>query len=42
MPGEYLAAGNKKNPGNNYVRIALVHSYEKNKIALQQIAQLLK
>ena len=31
MPGEYLAAGNKKNPGNNYVRIALVHSYEKNK-----------
>ena len=42
MPGEYLAAGNKKNPGNNYVRIALVHSYEKSKTALQQIAQLLK
>jgi N-succinyldiaminopimelate aminotransferase len=42
MPGEYLAAGNKKNPGNDYVRIALVHSYEKNKRALQQIAKLLK
>ena len=42
MPGEYLATGNKENPGNNYVRIALVHSYEKNKKALQQIAKLLK
>ena len=42
MPGKYLATGNKKNPGNSYVRIALVHSYEKNKKALKQIAKLLK
>ena len=37
-----LAAGDEKNPGVNYVRIALVHSYEKNKQALKNIAKLLK
>ena len=41
MPGKYLAAGKKKNPGINYVRIALVHSYEKNKKALINIAKLI-
>ena len=41
MPGKYLAAGEKKNPGINYVRIALVHSYKKNETALKKIAKLL-
>ena len=41
MPGKYLAAGKYKNPGQDYIRIALVHSLEKNKKALSKIAEFL-
>ena len=37
MPGKYLADGKNNNPGKNYVRIALVHSYDKIKSALKKI-----
>ena len=42
MPGEYLAYGKTKNPGKEYVRIALVHSQIKNNNGLDKIAKLLK
>ena len=42
MPGKYLAYGKKSNPGKNYIRIALVHDYNKNKNALIKITKMLK
>lgn len=42
MPGKYLSAGELTNPGNDFVRIALVHSYNKTKIALEKIVKLIK
>ncbi len=42
MPGAYLAAGKKNNPGKKYVRISLVHSNTKSKDALNKIAKQLK
>ncbi len=42
MPGEYLATGQKNNPGKKYVRISLVHSNAKCKEALNKIAKQLK
>ena len=42
MPGEYLAKGNKKNPGKEYVRVALVENYVTSKFAIDKIAEFLK
>ena len=42
MPGEYLAKGNKKNPGKEYVRVALVENYATSKFAIDKIAEVLK
>ena len=42
MPGEYLAKGNKKNPGKEYVRVALVENYITSKFAIDKIAEVLK
>ena len=41
MPGEYLAYGKNKNPGKEYVRIALVHTQMKNNNGLNKISKLL-
>lgn len=41
MPGKYLAYGKNNNPGNDYVRIALVHKEKKNNNSLNKIADLL-
>ena len=41
MPGEYLAAGKRDNPGKEYIRIALVHTETKNNKGLNKIAKLL-
>ena len=41
MPGEYLAYGKSNNPGEEYVRIALVHTQMKNNNGLKKIAKLL-
>ena len=41
MPGEYLAFGADKNPGKNYVRVALVHDYKVCKFAIDKISELL-
>ena len=37
MPGNFLAKGKKENPGNNFVRISLVHSVTKCKDAIDKI-----
>ncbi len=42
MPGEYLANGEKNNPGKKYIRIALVHNFIESRNAINKIAQLLK
>ena len=41
MPGKYLAYGSFNNPGENYVRIALVHDFDKCKFAIDKISELL-
>ena len=41
MPGKYLASGSKINPGEEFVRVALVHNYKKNNDALKKISMLL-
>ncbi|MEM9288312.1 MAG: aminotransferase class I/II-fold pyridoxal phosphate-dependent enzyme [Pseudomonadota bacterium] len=43
LPGQYLASDSEKgqNPGRNYIRIALVDTIERTKVALERIAPLL-
>ena len=41
MPGKFLAYDKVTNPGQDYVRIALVHTEKKNNIGLNKIAKLL-
>ena len=42
MPGKYLSAGVKDNPGKDYVRVSLVHNTTISKEAINKIAKQLK
>ena len=42
MPGKYLSEGTKNNPGKAFVRVSLVHSFNKSKEAINKIARQLK